>query len=795
MDNPRQAQELTAHTLHQLLDNAALTHLTLPERATLADEVARLFPAGNVPSMVAASLIQQPDKKLSAAEHRRNLHLLMQGMQTFVDRAVYQTFYAGPAALLSAYQLILKLAGQDPQKSFNEGTWQFYVEFGLREDTGRHACETVGFHQALLHERQIPDDVDMLAAWVSASSWLIAQYETLLSAEWLERVQLRHLAKLTNNDYAGDWIKRRPYHVPAEHEAHIDYLEYRTSAFHHYYQAVLDRLEPEMCAKVTLEWENPTNRQQRMIDLSAYQRQLSMRATLSPTEFSDTRVRLDTSELAIGVIHRGRYYLVRALNENGKPISPTQARLWCAAILNSNTDTPPAALDEILIHTHRNAQPSLRKLIPVESQHDFEALRRAPILINWDDETTASQPISLIRQGRRGIGDQAMTIFRTEESFVFDLSHIFFDGPWGLAVAEILTGQATHLMRRIAVAPPQTNVPMLKPRPLWLQSSPELTRAAQNVQLTAEVSAETTTLKLKPIQYVQSLLHKRNDTLRLTVNDILLLYRSLFGASYKLSDALNLELGALERSSNPEQRKVAQMARQSIEQARQPNPALLIPMDATIIDPKERIYPTTFRNPFSDLLQKHRQVITAYQQYEASKGNVILWAAFEEARREYLGVFALFGDLMISFKNVTMQGESVSTNTIRLLGGLPDSVKRLLDGVPDRFAAINDMVKGQEVFSNVGRVSAGSSLRRFITAKDDNEKKTLAWGIMTDATGIMHLSLRDFRPHVGALIRIGRGALAQRMTQDFLDAYANSLNQYIVELNRIIGLRRPPTVI
>jgi hypothetical protein len=251
----------------------------------------------------------------------------------------------------------------------------------------------------------------------------------------------------------------------------------------------------------------------------------------------------------------------------------------------------------------------------------------------------------------------------------------------------------------------------------------------------------------------------------------------------------------LERSNDLTHRKAAQLARQSIEQARQPNPALLIPMDATIIDPKERIYPTTFRSPFADVLPKHRQVIKAYQEYEATKGNATAWAAFEEARREYLGVFALFGDLLISYKNITMQGESVSTNTIRLLGGLPDSVKRLLDSVPERFDAINDMVKGQEVFSNVGSVSGGSSLRRFITAKDDNEKKTLAWGIMTDAAGIMHLSLRDFRPHVGAFVRIGRGALAQRMTHDYLDAYANSLNQYVLELNRIIGLRRPPTVL
>jgi hypothetical protein len=791
MDNPRQAQEVTAHTLRQVLDSPALTHLTLPERAALADEVARLFPAGNVPSLVTASLMQQSDKKLSAAEHRRNLHLLMQGMQTFVDRAVYQTFYAGPAALLNAYQLILKLAGQDPQKSFNEGTWQFYVEFGLREDTGRHACETVGFHETILQEHLRVDEIDTLSAWLTAASWLLSHYEALLAAEWLERVQLRHLASYTNSDYVGDWIRRKPYTVPL---GSADYLQFRASVFHNYYESVLDRLDPETRANVITDWELPAHEQQRRADLSAYQRQLSIRANLTPSEYSDARTRLEVTELAIGVIFRGRYFLVRALDDQGKPLTPTQARILSAAILDAQSDEPAATLDETLIHTHRSAQPALRRLIPPDVRGDFEALRKAPILINWDDEVSPDQPISLIRQGRRGIGDHAMTVFRTEESFIFDLSHIFFDGPWGLATAEILTGQAIHMVRQLVRRPRPTPLPKIPIRPLHLQTSLTLIRAAQNAILTAEVSAETDKLRLKPIQNLQTLLQKRNTTLRLTVNDILMLYRSLFGPDYQLSPELDAELSQMERSSNPQQRKAVQLARQSIEQARQPNPALLIPMDATIIDPKERIYPTTFRNPFADMLAKHRLVNKAYNDYEASKGNAALWGIFEEARRDYLGMFVLFSDLVASYKHVTMQGESVSTNTIRLLGGLPDSVKRLLDSVPDRFDAVNDLVKGQEVFSNVGRVSSMSTLRRFITAKDDNEKKTLAWGIMTDATGIMHLSLRDFRPHVGALLRIGRGALAQRIAQDLLDTYAGGVNQFVAELNRIIGLRRPPTV-
>ena len=89
------------------------------------------------------------------------------------------------------------------------------------------------------------------------------------------------------------------------------------------------------------------------------------------------------------------------------------------------------------------------------------------------------------------------------------------------------------------------------------------------------------------------------------------------------------------------------------------------------------------------------------------------------------------------------------------------------------------------MFSNVGRVNADSSLSRFLTAKDDNEKKALAWGIITDAAGVVHVSLRDFRPHVAALAQIGRETLAQSMAQDYVDAYARGLNQFIAEALRI----------
>src|SRR5258708_24854161 len=146
-------KQMTFTSLEKLMENTdQWTHMSLPDRSALIEEIARVVPAGNVPSLVAAGLANLPGRVVSVEQSRRNMTMLIQGMQTFLDKAVYNTFFVGPATVLSAYQMILKLAGKDIEESFPEGTWQFYVEFGLREDTGRHACETVGFQLALERE-------------------------------------------------------------------------------------------------------------------------------------------------------------------------------------------------------------------------------------------------------------------------------------------------------------------------------------------------------------------------------------------------------------------------------------------------------------------------------------------------------------------------------------------------------------------------------------------------------------------------------------------------------------------
>lgn len=777
-----QARQVTALSLNQTTDQ--LTYLPLPEREALIEEVSRVVPAGNVPGLIAAALAHLPERAIPAHLNRRNMALLMQGMQTFLDRAVFRTFFAGPAAVLAAYQMILRLAGKDLDQSFPEGTWQFYVEFGLREDTSRHACETLGFQQALENERLNLNPADRLAAWVSAAGWLLRIYPDLLAQEFTERVQLRHLAQHIDQPRLGDdWLKKRPYHAPRD--GGKEYLDHRREVYEGFVQNLLARLNPRLRRQIETSWKQGA--EQRARDLTAYQRQMSILACLTPSDHSDSRNPLQPEQWHIGVIAAKRYFLLDSITLS----SLDHTRQMCAVLLaRKNDERPTATLDRTLVTTPRREQSTLRRLLPPETLTELELLRTAPILINWD--VSKAMLLSDIRQGQRGIGDHALTVFQTPQSTVFDLSHIFFDGPNGMATAEILTGQAIRVARQIARDPHHITIGTLRIKTLVLQTPSNVTAQARKSPPIAETSAESNRARLDLIQEVRRILYRRNAALRLTVNDFLVLYRAVFGPLYFPAPTLLRALADLSAETDPKVRNAAQLAMSALDAARAPNPALLIPIDATSISPRERIYPTTVRNPISNLIDQHKRTLEALWAMEArnprhppAETAIVL----RDRRGEYLASLQAFSERMANYKNVSLQGESISTATIKLLAGLPPSLQRLLDSLPGRFDVVNDVVKGQEVFSNVGQVSSASSLARFNTAKDDNEKKTLAWGVLTDAQGVMHLSLRDFRPHVAALMGIRQRTLAQHMAQDYLDKYVIGLNAYLDELLLILRAR------
>jgi hypothetical protein len=235
-------------------------------------------------------------------------------------------------------------------------------------------------------------------------------------------------------------------------------------------------------------------------------------------------------------------------------------------------------------------------------------------------------------------------------------------------------------------------------------------------------------------------------------------------------------------------RQAALAAQAAIENSRRVNPAILIPIDASQRSPRDRLYPMSFEVPLADLdlLNLHEGTLTALGAYQRGAGDrTALYAEFNKLQRRYLATLAGFGEVMGKAKEIAMLGESASVGAIKLLGHLPTPLQRLLDSIPGKFDVLNDIIKGREVFSNVGAVAPSSTLTRFITAKDDNEKKTLAWGVITDAQGVLRLTLRDFRPHVNLLEAVGQKALATRLAQDYLNTYAHGLNDFVRDLRRI----------
>ncbi|MEZ4645553.1 MAG: hypothetical protein R3E31_22945 [Chloroflexota bacterium] len=61
--------------------------------------------------------------------------------------------------------------------------------------------------------------------------------------------------------------------------------------------------------------------------------------------------------------------------------------------------------------------------------------------------------------------------------------------------------------------------------------------------------------------------------------------------------------------------------------------------------------------------------------------------------------------------------------------------------------------------------------------------------MMTDAAGVMMLTLRDFRPHVAQLEAVGEMDTAVLIAQDYLDSYAYGLNRFVRDLDRIVTRR------
>lgn len=788
-----QATQQTAGELRSIAEsNVArdLSHLSLPEIKHLSDLIAQVMPAGNVPAMILSGLVRITGRRQLADVTRRDINMLLKGVEQVLDTAVYSTFFAGPAAVLWGYRNMLTLAGKSPEDFFPEGAWQFYSEYALREDTARHTLESYGFDAELTRHEIRLSQVNRLTAWVMACISCLHQYPELLKNEWRERVYTSLLLEVTGDQYHEkanpfarfyrNWEKQRPYARGSDAAPNETYALYRRRKFDQLLEEALESLAPAQHR----EWVMRVH-EAKQVSLPAYQRQMTILATLMPDAYSEARQPIPLEQAHIGLIWQGRYALI-PICKPGLILPPdvNAVRTQVAEIINQ--PMPPSDPLLPLARMRRSAWPRLYKHLDTPARAEIDALQSAPILINADIRPR-SQPLAELRQAERGIGSHAMTIFDTGETFAFDLSHIFFDGVWGAALAEMLTNEALAWGVYLHQLP-KNSVPAPKPRRLSIQfSSGDLEIIAQSPRATTEVSVESDAINIQAILTLRKLLERRNERIRLTVNDLLLLYRGIHAVLYQPNDALAQALRTAADEGGPVG-AAARTALDALAAIRTTNPAVLIPIDASQKQPRDRIYPMNFEVPLKelDMINLHAQTLQALHTYQTTTGRRDQpYAQFDKLQRLYLATLAGFGEVVAKAKAIAASGEDPSVGVLKLVGVLPAPVQRLLETIPQRSDMLNDIIRGREVFSNLGAVAKSSSLLRFITAKDDNEQKSLAWGVMTDAAGNLHIALRDFRPHVGMLMSARRADLAAWVARDYLDSYVTGLNDYVRELRRI----------
>jgi hypothetical protein len=791
-----EATQVTAYNLRTIAQSEEMTRLSalsLPEIDMAVDKIARLLPAGNVPGLILSGLARLSGRRGVSQTARRDVNLLFRGIESVLDKAVYGAFFAGPAAVIWGYQQLLQLAGKDLDDAFLEGQWQFYADYSLREDTARHSVETHGFDTVLRHHHIPLSPVNRHTAWVMAAINTLHQYHEWLSNEWRERVYTAILQDVIQNtpyatqlgDIYGEWCAKRPYGRGKDVRPDENYAAYRRRCFDTFLRDKLDQLDDQ----TRYAWNRRV--QQAKPQLAAYQQQLSLLSYLEPGPYGDVREPLSLSDACVGLIYHDRYYLIPACSPGTQqPADVHQVQAHIAAIMRQPTGLSAMRLSA-LATLQRQEWASLRGDLNETLSQSLNQLRCAPILINADPQSP-HVPLAEIRRSERGVGEHPLTIFDAQKRFVFDFSHILFDGTGAVALAEIMTREAlswaVYLRDRVADVPAETAV--IRPLRLPFERSESIfIQKAQRVA--AEVSAETELAQVRPILALRKLFKMRSDLLQLTVNDLLLLYRAIHAVTYQLDADL---LATLQRMV--QERKMATAVQQALlacQPYEQP-PAILIPIDAGRHDPKERICPLVFEAPLHELnlLDLHRQTLSALTAYEQATASARSrsYAAFDQLQREYLSMLASFGQVLSRAKLIAVQAESTSQGAMKLLAHLPPPLQRWLDQIPNRFDVLNGLIKGQEVFSNVGAVAEGSTLTRFSSAKDDNEKKTLVWGVITDANKVMRLSLRDFRPHVAALTALGQRQLAQQLTQHYLDSYARGLNGFIDHVQRITRTSR-----
>jgi hypothetical protein len=868
---------------------ASASGLGIPQVRALKREIAEIFPASNLPAFLLQGLLQVQDRHIGDRRALTDLRVLFRETRRI---GLYGTFLAAPATIIHGYQRLLTLAGKDVPSAFPDGTWQFYTEFGLREDAARHCVETLGFHgrfriqdsgfrgaiRAGLSGQGTPavslsadaialSDADAATAWVYAAIHTIAHFDDLLENEWHERAAIR-CVELALEDLAATgrlprkaderarvvaerllalraayrldrlgaaWTVRRPFSGPPSDPLE-GYVAARRRAFDSYLDIRLSDAPPELRMRAQERYKTWRER-----GLEPFCAQMTIAKSLHSEGFCERREPLASETLCVALQVGGVYHLIdvwerdeqgyfQITPRDGDSARPGQSlplsrdnegnlsdrygqpvvvdrrgkvriggmhvgRLRCsplavvrAQVTAALREHPPRQaepdeelrLDTLLALAPRSEQEQLRALLSTHTRAQIAALRHAPVIVNWD-EHGGNRSLGQIRRAPRGIGDHGMTIIRTDRSIVFDMSHIFFDGAWGAALAEIMTGFAMASARNLAQTT-RRSVPM--PQTLTLTDTAAFRKAALAALLPpAEVQAETGALRLEPMNMLRRRLAQRD--IDITINDVLVLGRYAHAGSYTLGPAALAGLDSLadqgEEGVRLRERIVSWLATQ-----RTVMPALLIPMDASAVDPRARLHPATLRNPAPNLLPRLERCDALLREISKRPASQ---SVFEAERVELVRDLITFGATLRALREITTRGEGFLTAALKLFAHLPRPMQGLLDQIPQKIDVLNEIVKGVEVFSNIGQVTNSSSVSRFASSRDDGDTKLLIWGIMTDAQGNLVITLRDFRPFIADLLATGHPALAELLAADFLAAYADGTNRLVKQLQRVLAAK------
>src|SRR5690606_23431363 len=91
------------------------------------------------------------------------------------DYLLYLILIVFPAIILETFQRLRSLLTGKPREHPG-GSWQYYLQTGLREDSARHTNETTGYHA---QRPPAAAELDDLTAWVMAVIQFLWNYEDL----------------------------------------------------------------------------------------------------------------------------------------------------------------------------------------------------------------------------------------------------------------------------------------------------------------------------------------------------------------------------------------------------------------------------------------------------------------------------------------------------------------------------------------------------------------------------------------------------------------------------------------